>query len=252
MAPKRHEPYVPGRVPTEPRPRIIRRLPHPSPGTEQRVNSESRAVDMSHGVRHTGTLRDGTTIKSTVQLSDSKTQTLTLNRELWDVRRQITALNAREMNILEDLKRVRGPQPLQTAVVPKAATPQETIQNLEAEIVCECSLSLFDGMISVCGGGFCPLRHSISLVRALTFIILIHFSLDDMTTALRERLQREVVHRKLVEDSCESERRRRKHAEGMLDDARREKNTPLVVPAMMDAFQKIAQLTGDVLMTTDD
>lgn len=69
---------------------------------------------------------------------------------------------------------------------------------------------------------------------------------------LRDRLERETVRRQLVEESCENERRRRKHAEGMLDDARREYSTPLVMPAMMDAFQKIAQLTGDALMANDE
>ena len=45
---------------------------------------------------------------------------------------------------------------------------------------------------------------------------------------------------------------RRKLAEGMLDDARREQNQPLVLPAMMDAFQKIAQLTGNALMDAEE
>ena len=77
-------------------------------------------------------------------------------------------------------------------------------------------------------------------------------SLTLTIAALRERLQRETVRRKLVEDSCESERRRRKYAEDMLDDARRETQTPLVLPAMMDAFSKIAQLTGDALTPNDE
>lgn len=78
--------------------------------------------------------------------------------------------------------------------------------------------------------------------------------MDDMLTlplhshlALRERLQRETARRQLVEEACENERRRRKLAEDILDDTRRESSAPLMVPAMMDAFQKIAQLTGDAL-----
>jgi hypothetical protein len=58
------------------------------------------------------------------------------------------------------------------------------------------------------------------------------------------------VRRQLVEEACENERRRRKHAEDLLDDARRENGAPLVVPAMMDAFERIAQLTGEALMSS--
>lgn len=68
------------------------------------------------------------------------------------------------------------------------------------------------------------------------------------TAALRDRLQREVARRQLVEEACENERRRRKLAEDILDDTRRENTAPLVLPAMMDAFERIAQLTGDALM----
>jgi hypothetical protein len=64
---------------------------------------------------------------------------------------------------------------------------------------------------------------------------------------LRERLEREKERRQLVEEACENERRRRKLAEGILDDTRRETSAPIVLPAMMDAFEKIAQLTGDAL-----
>ena len=69
---------------------------------------------------------------------------------------------------------------------------------------------------------------------------------------LRERLEQETTLRKLTEESCDTERRRRKYAEGMLDDARREYSKPLVVPAMMDAFEKIAQMTGEALMAVDE
>lgn len=60
------------------------------------------------------------------------------------------------------------------------------------------------------------------------------------------------MRRQLVEEACENERRRRKHAEDLLDDARRESTAPAVVPAMMDAFERIAQLTGEALMPTSD
>ncbi len=65
--------------------------------------------------------------------------------------------------------------------------------------------------------------------------------------ALRERLEREKERRRLVEEACETERKRRKLAEDILDDTRRETSAPMVFPAMMDAFEKIAQLTGDAL-----
>ena len=55
-----------------------------------------------------------------------------------------------------------------------------------------------------------------------------------------------------VKTDSEAERRRRKQVEGMLDDARREYRQPHVVPAMMDAFEKIAALTGEALMAVDD
>ena len=60
------------------------------------------------------------------------------------------------------------------------------------------------------------------------------------------------MRRQLVEEACENERRRRKHAEDLLDDARRESSVPIVVPAMMDAFERIAQLTGEALMSASE
>ena len=60
-------------------------------------------------------------------------------------------------------------------------------------------------------------------------------------------MEREKERRLLVEEACENERKRRKLAEDILDDARRETSAPMVLPAMMDAFEKIAQLTGDAL-----
>ena len=70
-------------------------------------------------------------------------------------------------------------------------------------------------------------------------------------TALRDRLQRETARRQLVEEACENERRRRKLAEDILDDTRRETSAPVMLPAMMDAFEKIAQLTGDALTSAE-
>ena len=69
---------------------------------------------------------------------------------------------------------------------------------------------------------------------------------------LRERLQQEIGRRKAIEETCETERRQRKQAEEMLADLRRESNAPLVIPALMEAFEQISKLTGDALMVIDD
>lgn len=157
-------------------------------------------------------------------------QTIALNRELWDTRRQITALKARENNIIDELRQIRAPELPQNVILPKSNTPEEKMRSMEAEIVCKCPI-------------YCPLTYAVNPFLIVLILLL---------AALHERLQKESVCRKLVEESCESERRRRKHAEDMLDDARRESQTPLVLPAMMDAFQKIARLTGDALTSTEE
>jgi hypothetical protein len=76
----------------------------------------------------------------------SRNQRITiLNRELWDVRRQITALKAREDNILTDLKTMRAPELAESTVAaPQQRTPgpDDRVKQLEAEVHCTC----------VCGG----------------------------------------------------------------------------------------------------
>ncbi|KAI0338424.1 hypothetical protein BDW22DRAFT_713011 [Trametopsis cervina] len=127
-------------------------------------------------------------------------QAKNLNRNLWDVRRQITALKAREEAIVNELTVLRVPVLGGPAEMVNLLTPEERLKAMELEM-----------------------------------------------QSLRERLEHERERRRLVEEACENERRRRKLAEDILDDTRRESNTPFTLPAMMDAFKKIAQLTGDAL-----
>ncbi|KAI0918186.1 hypothetical protein AcV7_006990 [Taiwanofungus camphoratus] len=65
-------------------------------------------------------------------------------------------------------------------------------------------------------------------------------------TNLRTQLERECAARRVAETALEKERHQRMHTEAILGDVRRECSMPFVVPALMDAFVKLAQLTGDV------
>ena len=176
----------------------------------------------------------------------------TLNRELWDVRRQITALKAREDTIMNELKSMRAPELVESTVVPQQKAPvayEERIKQLETEVNSTCACGGRAAVAATQRSGLRWLRRrdrsarrgSLLQTRVLTVLGVV---------ALRMRLQSETVRRQLVEESCENERRRRKHAEDLLDDARRESGAPLVVPAMMNAFERIAQLTGEALMAS--
>lgn len=176
--------------------------------------------------------------------SSSKTvNSNSLNRELWDIRRQITALRAREEHLENELKARNAPEPFEKALAPKVPEPEERLKLMEGEILSTCTSALrpssniaavHQRALSRCGFG-----------SNISWLIIVPI-------ALRARLQSEVSRRQLVEDACENERRRRKLAEGALDDARREYSQPLVVPAMMDAFEKIAQLTGDAMINAEE
>jgi len=48
----------------------------------------------------------------------------------------------------------------------------------------------------------------------------------------------------------QAEREKRRRAEEVWEDARKEYRAPLVVPAMLDAFEKLAQIAGDALVST--
>ncbi|GBE84630.1 hypothetical protein SCP_0606090 [Sparassis crispa] len=128
----------------------------------------------------------------------SRENSHTLTRELWDVRRQITALKAREDSLLQEL---RHPRPK----VPDGPIDSRT--------------DLPDGNRDV----------------------------DEEITLMRVQLRRESTDRYAAESMLQEERRRRKQAEGIVDDCRRECSAPFVVPALMDAFVKLAQLTGEVI-----
>ncbi len=66
-------------------------------------------------------------------------------------------------------------------------------------------------------------------------------------TALREELNREQQSRRVQEALLRAERLRRAEVESMMNDTTRECKQPFVVPALLDAFIKIGQMTGDAL-----
>lgn len=67
-----------------------------------------------------------------------------LNRDLWDVRRQTTALKAQEETIVAELKRLRADVPSlsdatkTTAALAKVSVSEDQLKVLEAEIICAC------------------------------------------------------------------------------------------------------------------
>lgn len=74
------------------------------------------------------------------QLLTRAQQITVLNRELWSVRREVTALKAREECILSDLKTMRAPEFAEDSVMPpKSPSPEEKLKLLEAEITCTCA-----------------------------------------------------------------------------------------------------------------
>ncbi|OCH84791.1 hypothetical protein OBBRIDRAFT_375717 [Obba rivulosa] len=131
-------------------------------------------------------------------VSSSKTHALT--RDLWDVRRQITALKVHERNLLLDL-RTHGTLP----------TPGEPD----------------------------------------TELLETHKQLEEEVASLRERVRREEGARRAAEAAVREERRRRMHAEGVLDDARREYSQPFVVPALMDVFEQLSKWSTDALIASE-
>lgn len=60
---------------------------------------------------------------------------------------------------------------------------------------------------------------------------------------LRAQLQGETEARHAAELALMMERRRRELAESAVEDAQRERAAPFVVPALMDAFMRISQLS---------
>lgn len=71
---------------------------------------------------------------------------------------------------------------------------------------------------------------------------------------LKYKLKRTSSQLEDAEIARDDEKKRRIQAERLWDDARREYRAPLVVPAMMDAFEKLARLASDALsdMNNDD
>ena len=59
-------------------------------------------------------------------------------------------------------------------------------------------------------------------------------------------MEAETEARRAAEVALAVERQRRKLAEGAVEDAKRERAAPFVIPALMDSFRKIAQLSDDL------
>ena len=67
------------------------------------------------------------------------------------------------------------------------------------------------------------------------------------TTGLREALRHEQQTRRVAEATLRAERLRRDEIEMVIKDTQRECQQPFVVPALLDAFMKIGQMTGETL-----
>ncbi|KZT03665.1 uncharacterized protein LAESUDRAFT_728955 [Laetiporus sulphureus 93-53] len=119
-----------------------------------------------------------------------------LTRELWDVRRQITALKAREDFIDQRLKYLGAPA-LTYGEASKSNSPEHKLKTENDE--------------------------------------------------LRTQFEQEASARKALENALQEEQSRRLHAEGIVDDVRRECTAPFVVPSLVDAFMRLSQMTGKVL-----
>ncbi|KAL4252372.1 hypothetical protein ABKN59_004844 [Abortiporus biennis] len=144
-------------------------------------------------------------------------QMSSLNRELWDVRRQVTALKARENTIMGQIREL---------------SPGEILDD-----------SNDHGKDGTGGGNGGDLEKKYGeKVKKL----------EEEVESLRRELSREYERRKDAEADVEVERRRRIHAEDVLQDARREYNAPLIVPAMMEAFQRIGELTTNAILAVGD
>lgn len=64
--------------------------------------------------------------------------------------------------------------------------------------------------------------------------------------ALKAQLEAETEARRAAELQLAAERERRELAESAVEDAQRECTAPFVIPALMDAFIKISQLSDDL------
>lgn len=67
-----------------------------------------------------------------------------------------------------------------------------------------------------------------------------------LCSGLRAQLEAETEARRAAELALAAERQRRELAESAVEDAQRERAAPFVVPALMDAFMRISQLSDDL------
>jgi hypothetical protein len=139
-----------------------------------------------------------------------------LTRELWDTRREITAVVAKEMRILERLRRLH-------ALAPGNGNTPTHKENSGAlpPIFSQRSHSLADQITA--------------LVTTSRIMVL-----EAMLGAERTRVQ-------VLEEMLKNERRRRLETEAALEDVERECREPFVVPALLESFIAISKLTGESL-----
>ncbi|PCH38895.1 hypothetical protein WOLCODRAFT_158426 [Wolfiporia cocos MD-104 SS10] len=77
-------------------------------------------------------------------------------------------------------------------------------------------------------------------------------ALSDEVSVLRARIAQEAAARGAAERAVQEERARRARAEGVLADVRRECSAPFVVPALLDAFVRLAEASGDALAAVEE
>lgn len=73
---------------------------------------------------------------------------------------------------------------------------------------------------------------------------------DLFTAALKAMLEQESASRRRTQTAYEEAQLRRVQAESALANVRQEQASPFVVPAMMDAFAKLVQLSDAVLLAS--
>ena len=107
-------------------------------GDDARHGGGVPAVDLSG----TGEAAEGS---ASVPSDTRHAQAHALNRELWDVRRQIAVLKAREEGIMNELKDVRAPE---FAALQRPPSAEQCLKGMEAEIICTCLSVLFRAFVT--------------------------------------------------------------------------------------------------------
>ncbi|KAI0826687.1 hypothetical protein BC628DRAFT_1419168 [Trametes gibbosa] len=166
--------------------------PLSAPASSSSAPSQATGVGSSSAVAGSSILRSST--------ATPRVPTL---RELWDIRREITALQARGRSVAAELRAAGQQIPLG----PEDATPP-----------------------SMTGG---DTGSGADLLKTRELEAEIH--------GLRQQLARESERHKLTEATLRAQRAL--HTE--VEDVKREMREPFVVPALLDAFMKIGQITDE-------